>query len=344
VVRGSTSFAVTSNGTESWSVSESCSWLSCTPTSGTGNGNVTINYQANTTTSTRSCTITVSCGSSTDTYILNQDPTPECSVSVPNGSSVDYNLGSTSFAVTSNGFDTWTVSESCSWLSCSPTSGTGNGNVAINYLANPNPSSRSCTITVSCGNNTDTYTFVQGGTDPCTVSLNSSGTSVNENAGSTNFNVTSNGTEEWSVSESCNWLTCSPLSGTGNATVTINYDENTSSLRTCIITVNCGSNSDTYTLTQDGSSGVNENGIENFISIYPNPSNGNFTISFNSIDKSVCDFMVIDVLGRTVYEKQRNLAIGENKFEIKLGDIAKGLYFIRLQTETYIVSKKIIVK
>jgi len=173
-----------------------------------------------------------------------------CTVSVPTGTTVSSSSGSTNISVTSNGTGTWSASESCSWVSLSPSSGTGNGSVTASYQQNTTSSQRSCTITFNCGSNTDTYTLTQEA-PPCTVSV-PTGTTVSSSSGSTNISVTSNGTGTWSASESCSWVSLSPSSGTGNGSVTASYQQNTSSSqRSCTITFNCGSNTDTYTLTQE---------------------------------------------------------------------------------------------
>lgn len=62
---------------------------------------------------------------------------------------------------------------------------------------------------------------------------------VNYEAGSTTFEVTSN--VAWMVEENVDWLTPSTLGNSGNATVTVNYDENTGlDTRTGEITFSAG--------------------------------------------------------------------------------------------------------
>ena len=90
--------------------------------------------------------------------------TPSCSVSVPSGNLVSSSSGNINFSVTSNGISNWSASESCNWLSISPTSGNGNGTITITYEENM-ASLRQCNINVSCGSSTDTYTLTQDQVD-----------------------------------------------------------------------------------------------------------------------------------------------------------------------------------
>lgn len=61
---------------------------------------------------------------------------------------------------------------------------------------------------------------------------------VSSTLGSTTFQVTSNQT--WTASDNVGWATVSPTSGTGNATLTVNYSANASAPRSATITVTNG--------------------------------------------------------------------------------------------------------
>ncbi|MBO7562533.1 MAG: DNA/RNA non-specific endonuclease [Bacteroidales bacterium] len=69
--------------------------------------------------------------------------------------------------------------------------------------------------------------------------------------GSQFVNITATGS--WSLSSSATWLKLSQTSGSGNATTSVNYEENTSSSpRQATITLVCSGKSATATLTQKG--------------------------------------------------------------------------------------------
>jgi len=60
--------------------------------------------------------------------------------------------GTVTFSVTSN--TSWTISESVSWLSVNPSSGTANGTLTVNYDANPSSNTRTGEITVTASGGT----------------------------------------------------------------------------------------------------------------------------------------------------------------------------------------------
>jgi hypothetical protein len=74
--------------------------------------------------------------------------------------------------------------------------------------------------------------------------------------------------------------------------------------------------------------GVNNLGITEGISIYPNPNNGQFIINVESLSGKETTISVIDVLGREVY----NSAIKNTKEEINLSGNAAGLYYITVNS------------
>jgi len=128
-------FQVTVTSNVTWSVSESCTWLSCSPTGGSNNGSFTVNYDANTG-STRTCIITVSGGGLSVTVTVTQLE-PGLLYLTVEPKSKDVGPTSGNFWVTVSSNVTWTVNESCTWLSCSPGWGSGDGSFSVNYDANP---------------------------------------------------------------------------------------------------------------------------------------------------------------------------------------------------------------
>ncbi len=69
--------------------------------------------------------------------------------------------GSNTVAVTSS--DAWTASDNASWVTLSPSSGSGNGSITVNAAANTSSATRSATITITCGSNTATVNITQNG-------------------------------------------------------------------------------------------------------------------------------------------------------------------------------------
>jgi hypothetical protein len=340
---GSQNIPVTSNGASTWTASESCGWISISPTSGTGNGNVVATYQANSSSSARSCTIYFSCGSSTDSYILTQEGVSNCTVSVPSGNTVSYNSGTQNIPVTSNGISTWTADESCSWVSLSPTSGTGNDNVTATYEENTS-SQRSCTIYFTCGSSTDSYVLTQNGSSNCIVSV-PSGNTVSYNSGTQNIPVTSNGISTWTASEDCDWVFLSLLGGIGNGEVSATYQSNLSTLpRSCYITFTCGFSTSTYTLSQDqGPGGVNESFNISNLKVFPNPNSGIFTLEMEVRTQIKIEIRLVNYTGQVMYSNNLGLICGKFLEMIDINGIAKGMYLLELITNEGIIRNKIII-
>ena len=73
--------------------------------------------------------------------------------------------------------------------------------------------------------------------------------------------------------------------------------------------------------------------------IYPNPSNGNFTIETNTAQNA--DLQVFDIVGKLVFESK----INDNKTTIQLPNQAKGIYFYKIKNEkSQTTSGKLIVE
>jgi hypothetical protein len=73
---------------------------------------------------------------------------------------------------------------------------------------------------------------------------------------------------------------------------------------------------------------VNEIENENIFKVYPNPSNGNFTIELNNANDND-HISVLDFSGRKMFTQK--IKIGTIKQEIQCENLAKGVYFITLE-------------
>jgi hypothetical protein len=82
-----------------------------------------------------------------------------------------------------------------------------------------------------------------------------------------------------------------------------------------------------------GITDVNENKIKP--QIYPNPSNGNFTVDFPYGEMESIKIISID--GKLIYDAQVN---GMRKFNLSLNDISAGIYVAEIKTVNGIVMKE----
>ncbi len=93
-----------------------------------------------------------------------------------------------------------------------------------------------------------------------------------------------------------------------------------------------------WTITVDIVSNINN--IENQISIYPNPSNGTFTIT--NCELQITNINITNIAGRLVLNETKE--IDNQSTIINISNQPSGIYFLKINTENRIITKKIIIK
>jgi hypothetical protein len=79
------------------------------------------------------------------------------------------------------------------------------------------------------------------------------------------------------------------------------------------------------------------------VNVYPNPNNGNFSISLQQIDSEVRTIRITDVQGKIVWEKNGGIN-SESEVEINLPHVEKGMYIIQLITSNQVEVKKVFIE
>jgi len=121
------------------------------------------------------------------------------------------------------------------------------------------------------------------------------------------------------TNSSYTWAGTGIVSGATNDTVVINTPGTYTVTITDLITgCTCTSTGSVQTI------GINEAGIENAISVYPNPSNGVF--EFNGI-KNGSQILITDITGKIIYTDK----VVSEKHKINLTNKAKGVYFYKIE-------------
>lgn len=83
---------------------------------------------------------------------------------------------------------------------------------------------------------------------------------------------------------------------------------------------------------------------ERSVSVFPNPSNGVITISLEGFEGKKTDMRIMNVIGNIVYrEVLQDPAVRYTK-TIDLNKLAKGLYYVKLETATYSEVRKVILR
>ena len=81
-----------------------------------------------------------------------------------------------------------------------------------------------------------------------------------------------------------------------------------------------------------------ESELNNSISIYPNPSTGEFNISINNPSISNANLEVFDVYGRLVYSKN----VSSKMNSINLSEFSSGVYTVKISANSQVSIKRII--
>ena len=89
----------------------------------------------------------------------------------------------------------------------------------------------------------------------------------------------------------------------------------------------------------DGVLGIEDIQNGNFV-IYPNPSKGIFNIVFKSESTSI-KFSVYDVTGKIVYSKYADKL--SNKHKLDLNNLSIGVYFLEIENNTKVTTKKLVI-
>lgn len=80
--------------------------------------------------------------------------------------------------------------------------------------------------------------------------------------------------------------------------------------------------------------------------LYPNPSNGDFQLSFNLLEKAALSIQLMDMMGKEVMNRSygtRSAGMFATTFDASAGSLAPGIYFVKVNINDESVSQKLIV-
>lgn len=101
----------------------------------------------------------------------------------------------------------------------------------------------------------------------------------------------------------------------------------------------CARELDVTVFIDDGS-GIEGVDLEKSLSIFPNPTNGQFSILFNLIEAQMVTVEIRNVIGEVVVLESAQ-SIQQNQLDFDLSDMAQGIYFVVIRTENQAITKKI---
>ncbi|CAN5313792.1 hypothetical protein BH09BAC5_BH09BAC5_01020 [soil metagenome] len=141
---------------------------------------------------------------------------------------------------------------------------------------------------------------------------------------------------------SYSWNFGDASSGSTSANPSHTYTANGTYTVTLTVTGPCGS--DTYTMTVVITQvGLQDNDLSQTLSLFPNPNDGNFTLSFEFATEKNVIVDVFDVSGRVIYNDQENNIRTYNK-QIGIENAESGMYFVRIMTTDGVVTQKVLIQ
>ncbi len=216
-----------------WTASSNQSWITVSPTTGTGNGTVAVTTVPNNTANFLSGSVNVA----GQVVTVSQGGVSGCIYTV-SPSSLDFaGSGGVGTLVISTNYQTcpWTAVSNQSWSPVNPASGTGNGTVQVTASTNTTPSTLTGTLTVAGQTISLTETTGSG----CSFTVPTSTISFSSTGGSATKGITASGVScAWTATSNAPFITVSPASGTGNGSVTITVgDDSTGAPQSGTVTI-----------------------------------------------------------------------------------------------------------
>lgn len=166
---------------------------------------------------------------------------PGCEVTIAPASGATPSSGGTlTVEITAAAACPWTVTNENSWITATPARGTGAGSVRIVTEPNGGPA-RSGIVTIG----SNAFSVAQAAPSsptppppvPCAYSLDAASASVGPTAGSRTVNVTTLSTCSWTAQTSLEWVHVSGATQSGSGAIVLDYDANTGSARTGVVTI-----------------------------------------------------------------------------------------------------------
>jgi len=102
--------------------------------------------------------------------------------------------------------------------------------------------------------------------------------------------------------------------------------------------------SEVWSFETEGYDGIDENLDKNALQIYPNPSDGEFTVQINSLTNGVYQVSVVDLVGKELYQQEMNCSAGSNVQKLNLHYLESGIYLVHIRKGEGTITKKLFIK
>ena len=134
--------------------------------------------------------------------------------------------------------------------------------------------------------------------------------------------------------------------GATTPTIDVTYAQYGIGAHEFTVAVNMGSCETTKAVSTylDACTLVGEKSKNVAVSVYPNPSNGSFTLEMNTGSTIVADLNITNSLGMNVYSEKDVTVSGKTLKSLNLSNLSSGIYMLNLQNGDMKVSQKILIK
>lgn len=125
------------------------------------------------------------------------------------------------------------------------------------------------------------------------------------------------------------------------STITVSPTETTTYI--CNVTDDFGCSSELEVTVSMDPAGITDLGLQSGITIYPNPANGLFGLTFDLNKEADVTIEILTILGERVTNRQ--LAnVKDQTVQFDMSEVADGVYFVVIESEDQTVSKKLVVR
>lgn len=77
--------------------------------------------------------------------------------------------------------------------------------------------------------------------------------------------------------------------------------------------------------------------------LYPNPTTGQFTVELSEVDADAVTVEVVDALGTVIRSMNDDVFTGSERYDFDVSELAAGIYFVNVRTNTAGISLKVVV-
>ncbi|MGZ4118435.1 MAG: T9SS type A sorting domain-containing protein, partial [Bacteroidia bacterium] len=88
--------------------------------------------------------------------------------------------------------------------------------------------------------------------------------------------------------------------------------------------------------------GITNTSASSGMALYPNPTNGIFTLELGLAQDEKTELKVMNAIGQTMLIENHNFISGNNKTVLNLSGMDRGVYFIEVKTSSKVLVQRLI--